>query len=290
MKIIICGYTGMLGQALIQHLKTQHELYGVSRKKPNDLSGIKTLQWQGLSDLLNEAPIDVIINLCGESIAQPWISAVQKRIRSSRITPTMHLVHLLKAHPEIHLLNASGIGIYPTYTHMPDDFIAAAKPAEPPLNFMQQLALDWENATTPHQKTTLLRTAPVMSTHQGILKQLTLTKYVGQLCQIGPGQQPFPWIGLIDWCRSVEWIINKKMLGAVDLTSPHVDRFTDLMDSLAVTLDCRKWIIPEIFVKPLLGSMIDALMLQGPIVTPHRLLDDGFSFAVEKIKDLYDTH
>lgn len=287
MKIIICGYTGMLGQALIQHLKMQHELYGVSRNKQPGITGIKTLQWQNLKDLLNQVPIDAIINLCGETIAQPWLAKTKARIRSSRITPTKHLVHLLKAYPDIHLINASGIGIYPTYTVMPDDFMDAPEPAIPPLNFLQQLSHDWERVALKHAKTSILRIAPVLATHQGILKQLTLTAFTGQLCQLGPGLQPFPWISLVDWCRAVEWITNKKLLGPTDLTSPQIERMTDVMDSLAVTLNCRKWVLPVCLIKPVLGQMGENLLFQGPMATPHRLLDDGFSFIVNHVEDLY---
>ncbi|MDG2348893.1 MAG: NAD-dependent epimerase/dehydratase family protein, partial [Gammaproteobacteria bacterium] len=110
MKIIIFGHTGMLGKALIKHLRNTHEIIGISRKTNSKLP-IENHLWQDLSNVLEKNKFDVAINLCGESIGQPWHQWSRQKIYDSRINVTKGIVNAL-SNKDIHLINAGGVGIY----------------------------------------------------------------------------------------------------------------------------------------------------------------------------------
>ena len=85
MKILIAGATGMIGQALVQHLTHNHELIlvGRAREKITRLFSdeYSILTWDELKSQTEDQlkSLDVIINLAGENIGEKRWSSDQKQ-------------------------------------------------------------------------------------------------------------------------------------------------------------------------------------------------------------------
>ena len=284
MNIIIIGHTGMLGKALIKHWKNKHKLYGISRKETH-CEHIKTYDWGHLKRLLQQENIDVVVNLCGETIGQPWHHWPRKRIYDSRITTTKYITSQLKNLP-IHLLNASGVGVYPCTEQLNDVHYSEKTSINRTSHFLQSLAYDWEQAALTHDNTTLLRTAVVMKKNDGVLQKLMMGHQLKLLTQLGQGNNPFPWIAIDDWCRAVDFIVDKKIKGPINLTSPDTSSYNDIMNILCKSLNAYKFTMPNILVKSLLGEMGTALFLTGSAAIPSELENLGFKFKHRHFSEL----
>ena len=215
MNILIFGHTGMLGNALKQHWKNKHHLVGISRKRLQQ-SNIESHTWDDLDDILTKQKFDVAINLCGETIGQPWHKFSRKKIESSRIETTKKIVNAISTLP-IHLINASGIGIYDSVSHLNETRFDEKTPVLKSNGFLQTLAYEWEKEAIKHQTTTLLRTAVVFKKDDGVLKKLLMGKQIKVLTQLGSGNNPFPWISIEDWSRAIDLVVSKKILGPINL-------------------------------------------------------------------------
>lgn len=281
MKIIIFGHTGMLGRAFIKHFGATHQLVGISRKT-NTQGHIESYPWEKLTEVLKSNSFDVAVNLCGETIGQPWHRWSRKKIYDSRVNLTKRVVNALD-NKDIHLINAGGIGIYDAHEIMQDDNISEKIN---PHGFLQTLAFDWEQAANKHQKTTILRTAVVLKKDDGVLAKMLIGKQLKLLTQFGRGKNPFPWISIEDWCHALNFIINKQLLGPVNLTSPEISNYNDIMSSLCNRINATKIIVPNRVVKTLMGEMGESLFLTGSHALPKTLIMEGFEFKHPKIENI----
>lgn len=284
MNILICGCTGMLGQALIKHWYGIHNLVGISRNKHKYNGAIPNYSWNQIDLALTKHDIDVVINLSGESIGQYWHEKSKLRILSSRIETTKLIVSHINENT--HLINASGIGIYGHTKDFDSTIFDEQTKILESDEFLQSLALKWEKATKNHKLTTLIRTSPVFSKDQGILKKLLLGNQIRLLTQFGTGKQPFPWVGLADWCNAIDWIITNKYLGPINITNPKTTSYKSLMDDLCNITASYKITIPNKLVEFAMGEMGRTLFLRGTSVKPSILVKHGFKFKEPTIASI----
>lgn len=284
MNIIIFGYTGMLGSALIDHLKDKHTITGISRKRhPNEF--IENHTWDNLPDILKKNNFDVAINLCGETIGQPWTKWSKDKIYDSRINTTNRIVNALTPY-NIHFISASGVGIYDSFYTLNNKTVNEDTILNDQEGFLQNLAFQWEEAAKSNTQTTILRTAVVMKKNDGVQAKMLLGKQIGIISQFGMGENPFPWISIEDWCRALDFIIDQKIVGPINLTSPELSSYNDVMNVLAQKAQSKKITIPNLIVKCLLGEMGESLFLKGSPVLPKKLMDLGFQFEHDSIKSI----
>jgi uncharacterized protein (TIGR01777 family) len=95
MQIVLTGATGFVASHLIPKLQAAgHEIRTLGRRPVNNLAFTK---W----DTSEEPEADVfesaaaVIHLAGETVAQRWTDESKKRIRSSRVDGTRHLVEAM---------------------------------------------------------------------------------------------------------------------------------------------------------------------------------------------------
>ena len=264
----------------IKQLQNKHNLFGISRKHHASKT-LKTYNWDNIEAVIDKNNIDVVINLCGETIGQPWHQWSKKRIYNSRVLTTKTIVNAVKD-KSIHLLNASGVGIYPCTNHLDNILYSESTSFSDKCGFLQTLSHDWEFAALKHHKTTLLRTAVVMKKNDGVLDKLMMGHQIKLLTQLGDGKNPFPWIAIEDWCKAVEFIIENQIQGPVNITTPELTNYNDIMNKLCNTLDTYKIKIPNFMVRSLLGEMGESLFLTGSAAIPTILQEKGFQF---KFKD-----
>src|SRR5687768_2801043 len=111
MNVLVSGASGFVGSALVPFLnRAGHRVTPLGREDS------RVPWWNPAANEidLGSDPIDAVIHLAGESIAQRWTSTAKRRIRESRVDGTRLLATALAKRtprPRV-LLCASAIGIY----------------------------------------------------------------------------------------------------------------------------------------------------------------------------------
>ena len=133
MKIVICGMSGFVGNALHDFLSAQHhEVVSLSIRSNSTVESIV--------NVLDGS--NVVINLSGANILGRWSAAYKKLLRSSRLETTAALTHALThcSNQPRTLVNASAVGVYDSY-HQHDEYSHYFGN-----DFLATLVQDWEEA------------------------------------------------------------------------------------------------------------------------------------------------
>jgi uncharacterized protein len=287
MRILIAGGTGLIGKSLINHWHNKHDIYILGRniKKLKKLfPQHHCITWNRLKEL-NPHDIDVVINLAGESINHLfWTAAIKEKILQSRITATKTLVQWVNQHPtaQLHFLNASALSIYGLYSDLPcvlaDEQSTITKHDE----LLSQVAWEWEAAASQlssHNALTILRFAVVLGQTGGALPKLKFIAQCGLAAKMGSGTQPFAWIALDDLVCAIDWVIAKKIIGAINFVAPTIPTQDQLSDILSRALSRPYFLTcPASLLTLSLGQMATELLLKGQAASPKALLTSGYPF------------
>ena len=225
-KLVIAAGTGFLGNVLIEHFKDKFdEIIILTRKKAKTVDHLKYIFWNAKSFSGWETELEnatVLINLAGKSVDCRYTKANKKEIFDSRIDSTkiLNQAVLLCKNPPKHFLNASTSTIYRFSLDKQMNEIDG----EIGSDFSMDIAKSWENAffetSTSNTLKTALRTSIVLGKNGGAFLPLkTLTK-LGFGGKQGRGNQFISWIHEIDFARAIEFIIENKMDGIVNIVSP----------------------------------------------------------------------
>ncbi|HMV28339.1 MAG TPA: TIGR01777 family oxidoreductase [Anaerolineales bacterium] len=296
MNIMISGGTGLLGTALTKALLADgHKVFILSRtdKKRSDVQIIK---WDartpdGWGHLVNE--MDVVIHLAGRSTsAWPWSAANKKSFEDSRILPGLALAQAIQAatrRPSL-FVQVSGINHYGLQGGLADE---TTPPGD---DFLAQLTVKWEAATQSVEglgvRRLVLRTPPVLSRDNVIMKLIALPVQLFVGGPIGSGKQPFPWIHIKDWVSAVRYLMaDESARGVYNMIAPSQTSLADFTKILANVLHRPYWFpVPAFLMRNVLGEM-SVLILEGRFSQPKRLLESGYTFQFpgprEALTDLF---
>src|SRR5436190_5321577 len=115
MHILVTGSSGMVGSALIPSLKLRgHQVTRLLRSEaPNGTSPTWNPAANAI-DLAPAGPLDAVVHLAGETIAQRWTAAAKVRICESRVQATRLICEALArlSQPPRTIVCASAIGFY----------------------------------------------------------------------------------------------------------------------------------------------------------------------------------
>ncbi|HNM35524.1 MAG TPA: TIGR01777 family oxidoreductase, partial [Anaerolineales bacterium] len=278
MNIMISGGTGLLGTALTKALLADgHKVFILSRtdKKRSDVQIIK---WDartpdGWGHLVNE--MDVVIHLAGRSTsAWPWSAANKKSFEDSRILPGLALAQAIQEatrRPSL-FVQVSGINHYGLQGGLADE---TTPPGD---DFLAQLTVKWEAATQSVEglgvRRLVLRTPPVLSRDNVIMKLIALPVQLFVGGPIGSGKQPFPWIHIKDWVSAVRYLMtDESARGVYNMIAPSQTSLADFTKLLASVLHRPYWFpVPAFLMRNVLGEM-SVLILEGRFAQPKRLLE-----------------
>ena len=295
-KLIIAAGTGFLGQVLVNHFKDKfEEIIVLTRGKSEIKNNVKYVNWDAKSFSGWENELEnatVLINLTGKSVDCRYTKANKEEIYNSRIESTRILndaVLNCKIPPK-HWLNSSTSTIY----RFSLDKQMSEESGEIGNDFSMNIAKSWEKAffetKTPRTLKTALRTSIVLGKNGGAFIPIKrLTKF-GLGGKQGNGNQFISWIHEKDFARAIEFIIEKEMIGIVNLISPKPISNTDFMAKLR-----REMKIPFGFPTPKLLLKIGAkiigteteLVLKSRNVIPKRLQENGFTFKFETLEETF---
>ncbi|TGG90634.1 TIGR01777 family protein [Natronospirillum operosum] len=288
MRVLICGGSGFLGQALARQLLADgHELV-IHTRHPHKHRARGQLQaeWVGAFKDIRE-PVQAVVNLTGANLfTLPWTSGRKKTLLDSRIRTTEKLVAWMAAQkqkPQV-FLTGSAVGFYGDQgdTLLTED-------SEPGMGWPTEMVMAWESAARPAEqsgiRTIYLRTGLVLGSGGGLLQPLLPAFKLGLGGSLADGEFWYSWIHRDDWVRAVRFLIDTPTLqGPVNLTAPHPVRYQTFAHCLGRVLRRPVWLTPPRWLlKPILGERSD-LMLASTRALPDRLVEAGFEWTHEELE------
>jgi uncharacterized protein (TIGR01777 family) len=264
-RIAITGASGLIGTALVGHLKS--EGHTVQRFVRRPVVAPDEIQWDpktGYVDIEALRGVDAVIHLAGVGVGDKrWSKKYKAEILNSRLLGTTAIAKAVtEVKPQV-FISASAIGWYGESGNravvesdrVGDDFLAA-------------VCREWEAAADLAQgvRTVKIRTG------------LVLDPTGGALGKLGNGKQWWSWITLHDVIRAISFLLEKKIEGPVNLTSPNPVTNQEFTSALA-----RAMHRPALFPAPALGLKIalggfSSEILGSKKVMPQELTNAGFTW------------
>lgn len=270
MKIIICGMSGFVGNALHDFLSSEHHEVVSLSIRSNSLveSIVKVIDGS-----------DIVINLAGANILGRWSTVYKKMLRSSRIETTASLTHAIThcVNPPHTLLNASAVGVYDSY-HQHDEYSRYLGD-----DFLASLVQEWEetalSAKALGTRVCIMRFGVVYGKSGGAMAKMLPPFKLGFGGKLGDGFQMISWIHVEDLVRACLFLIeNEEQEGVFNLTAP------EPICNLQQTKKMGKYLhrptfmsLPAWIVKLIFGEG-SCVMLDSKEVYPRRLQESGFAF------------
>lgn len=293
--ILVTGGTGFVGQRLCKHLIEEgHRVTILTRnlsKAAATFSG-RIMFVESLDNIGSDDPINVIINLAGEKVAQRWTAKARKEMRDSRIHLVKQLYALitrLEKKPEV-FIQASAIGFYgiDESTEFHED-----SPQHKDGSFAQVICTELEQEVKPIEalgiRTCRLRIGLVLEKDGGALRELLIPFDCGGGGPIGNGKQTWSWIHRDDVVGLILHLINaREANGAFNATAPEPVSNRVFAKSLGKAMHRLALMpMPVFVVKLLFGQMGQDVMLQGQKVMPTRALKSGYHFLYPQIDQAF---
>ena len=276
MKITITGSSGYLGREIIRFLeKNKFTVNSMTRKKDNSCF------WDPENKNINNEIIDnsdVIINLNGAKIIQPFRRKKLSKIISSRIKPTRLLFETIKKSntPPKLIISASATGFY---GNRPNEIIDEKSPKGRGL--IPDIAEEWEqNLKLNNTRVVYLRLGTVIDENSDIYFYMKKYGRIIGVNKIGNGLNYFPWISNLDVCRSILHVINKSEIsGPVNIVSNNTIYFKDVMESLNKKINpLVKLPLPAATINMIFGKLGEEILLSNQRILPTKLKESGFTW------------
>ena len=267
MRVLISGYTGLVGTEVAKQLRAAgHEAIKLERDEPNLATLIET--------------IDAVVNLAGATTGKiPWTKKYKEEIVSSRLETTKKLVQAINAakrKPAV-LVSGSASGFY---GDCGDEWLDEESPKGE--GFLSDLAAQWEaEALKANTRVVLVRTTMVMSRSKGALGKLLPLIKLGIGGPLGSGKQWWAFISLQDEAAAILHLINNtKTSGAYNLTAPEPATCEQIVKSLAKGLKRPALLrVPSWAMKLLIGEAAIELLLCSQKMRADKLISTGFVFS-----------
>ncbi|MCB1118963.1 MAG: TIGR01777 family oxidoreductase [Chlamydiia bacterium] len=288
MKILIAGSSGLIGSALVSHLKEQGHAV-VQLLRHCDTANTTHVLWDPVKGELHPTDLegfDAMINLCGVNVASGrWTEKRKEAILKSRVVSTELLAHTLlrlEKPPKV-LLNASAIGYYGACHQATEDHPAGQ-------GFLSHVCRKWEAATDEAQSKGIrvvnMRFGVVLSPNGGALKKMLTPFRFGLGGRLGPGTQFMSWITLPDVVHAIDHLLHHDALaGPVNLVAPNpVTNSTFTKNLGAVLHRPTPFPVPTFAIHLLFGEMGDELLLESNHILPEKLLQSGYRFLHPDLK------
>lgn len=283
LRVAVSGAGGLVGGQLVPFLTTGgHEVVRIVRRPTSAPDEIHWDAATGLSGPPTGDPVDTIVHLAGESIADGrWTAARKERIRSSRVDGTRRLVRSL-AHwetPPRTLVCASAIGFYGSRGDARLDEDSA-----PGRGFLAEVCREWEAAAEEAKKlgmrVVMVRFGIILTPAGGALAKMLLPFKLGAGGRIGDGHQYMSWVSIDDAVHAIHQAIQDESLtGPVNVVSPNPVTNREFTKALGRALS-RPTIapLPSFAARLVFGEMADEMLLSSARVEPRRLTETGFRF------------
>lgn len=283
-RIAITGSSGLIGTALVGHLKSEgHTVQRLVRRAPVAVDEVTWNPNTGYVDLSALKGVDAIIHLAGAPVAdQRWTKKYKAEILNSRLMGTTTIAKAAaEVKPDV-FISASAIGWYGESGNravvesdrVGDDFLAAT-------------CREWEAAANlaTGVRTVKLRTGLVLDPTGGALGKMLPLFRLGFGGKLGDGKQWWSWITLHDLVRAIDFTLVEDISGPVNLTSPNPVTNQEFTSALARALHRPALFpAPAFALKAALGGF-STEVLGSKRVIPQVLQNAGFTWDYAHITE-----
>lgn len=293
-KVLITGGTGFIGRNLVPELEKAGYKVLIKSRTPEKFKEDFFFRNVDFSWDLDETPAaDIVINLCGENLANKrWTVKQKRQIYTSRIEETIKLVDWMdKQEQKPHtLISGSAIGFYGSRG---DEKLDEQSVHGDLKEFQVKLCNNWElsakRAAAMGIRTSIIRTGVVLGDEGALPKMLAPFK-LGLGGKLGSGKQWFSWIHIQDQVNAIMHILkNSNLFGIYNLTAPNPVTNSELTKSLASKLNKKANLtVPALALKLRLGEF-SHLLLTGQKVMPEALQQSGFEFEYPTLELALDS-
>ena len=283
-RIAISGSSGLIGTALVGHLKSEgHTVQRLVRRAPVASDEVQWDPQTGFVDLAPLAGVDAIIHLAGVGVGDKrWSKKYKSEILNSRLLGTTTIAKAVaELKPQV-FISASAIGWYGESGNravvetdrVGDDFLAA-------------VCREWESAAdlAADVRTVKIRTGLVLDPTGGALGKMLPLFRLGFGGKLGSGKQWWSWITLHDQIRAIVFTLENPISGPVNVTSPNPVTNQEFTSALARALHRPALFpAPAIALKIALGGF-SSEVLGSKKVIPHVLQEAGFTWDYPHITE-----
>jgi hypothetical protein len=291
--VLVTGATGFVGSRLVEALSAAGHDVIVLVRDPVRATALRPpfRLITRLDQLPSDTPIDAIVNLAGEPIANGlWTRARRRRILASRLRMTGRIVRLIArlATPPKVLISGSAIGWYGLWQDESLTEFDGGKRC-----FTHRVCEAWEQAARRAQqfgvRVVRLRTGLVLGTEGGLLSRLLIPFEYGLGGPIGSGAQWMSWIERDDLVRLIAYAIaTPDLLGPVNATAPEPVRNADFAATLARALNRPAVLrMPAALLHGLAGDFATEFLLGGQRVLPAKAELSGFKFRYPTLESAF---
>ena len=276
-RIAVTGTTGMIGSALVGHLKSEgHTVQKLVRRSVVSSDEIAWDPKAGTIDLAALEGVDAIIHLAGANVGdRRWTKRYKAEILNSRLLGTNTIATAVSQLKPSVFISASAIGWYGETGNR-----AVTENDRPGDDFLATVCKEWESAAdlAGDVRTVKLRTGLVLEPNSGALgKMLPLFRF-GLGGKLGNGKQWWSWITLHDQIKAICFLLENQIEGAVNLTSPNPATNQEFTSALARAMRRPALFpVPGFALKLVLGGFSSEI-LGSKRVIPKKLTDAGFQF------------
>jgi uncharacterized protein (TIGR01777 family) len=282
MKVAVTGSSGLIGSALVPHLRADgHEVVRFVRGRPThpDARG-----WDPAHRSLDPAlldDVDAVVHLAGAGVADHrWTAKHKADVLGSRVNGTTAVAEAIAAsgHPTV-LLSSSAVGWYGDTGDQVTD-----ETGPPGQGFLAEVCRAWEAATATAEgrcRVAHVRTGYVLAKKAlGLRKQVRVAR-LGLGAPLGSGRQWTSWITLEDEVAAITHLLTADVAGPVNLVGPAPVTNRDLTRAInrAVHRPTFPVGVPAFALRIGLGPFADDGVLMGQRLVPTVLTRSGFAFA-----------
>ena len=276
-RIAITGASGLIGTALVGHLKA--EGHTVQRLVRRPAISSDEVQWDpqtGYVDIEALRGVDALIHLAGVGVGDKrWSKKYKSEILNSRLLGTTTIAKAVaEIQPQV-FISASAIGWYGESGNR-----AVVESDSVGEDFLAAVCREWEGAAdlAAPVRTVKIRTGLVLDPTGGALGKMLPLFRLGLGGKLGSGKQWWSWITLHDVIRAISFILDSKVEGPVNLTAPNPVTNQEFTSALA-----RAMHRPALFPAPALALKISlggfsSEILGSKKVIPQVLTDAGFTW------------
>ncbi len=225
MRIAVTGSSGLIGSALVPHLRAAgHEVQRVVRRASSAPDEITWDPAKGTIDLAALNGVDGVVHLAGAGVGDHrWSDSYKREILDSRVDSTTTIVRAMQQveHRPGVLVSASAIG---WYGDTGDRIVDETAPAG--TGFLADVVRAWEGASQVAVESGIRvvnpRTGLVVAKSGGAWARMFPLFKLGLGGKLGNGKQYWSWISLRDEVCALQFLLEQEHLsGPVNLTGPN---------------------------------------------------------------------
>lgn len=276
-RIAITGASGLIGSALVGHLKSEgHTVQRLVRRAPVSPDEIQWDPKTGFVDIEALRGVDAVIHLAGVGVGDKrWTKRYKSEILNSRLLGTTAIANAVaEVKPQV-FISASAIGWYGDSGNR-----AVVESDSVGNDFLAAVCREWEGAAdlAGDVRTVKLRTGLVLDPTGGALGRMLPLFRFGLGGKLGSGKQWWSWITLHDVVRAITFALAHDISGPVNLTSPNPVTNQEFTSALARAMKRPALFpAPAIALKIALGGF-SSEVLGSKKVMPNALTQAGFQW------------